>query len=107
TLSYGEHDVALRLTRNDVAFASAAASANQQALAKVLDMLSAGASGDLKTLLDILFTLSEEEAQEAFDQLSGETLAAFPAVRFAGYARFSAAVGTRTQVPGGAGASPF
>jgi len=66
TLGYDDHNVVLTLTRNDVAFAHAGATANQVATADAIDGLGHGDVFDVVVQLDI------PEAWAAFDQLSGE-----------------------------------
>jgi fibronectin-binding autotransporter adhesin len=83
SLSYGPNDVFLKLERNDVSFASVAATPNQQAVATVLQASVAGASGDLETVLNTLTGLSAGQAQVAFQSIGGVSLVA---VRRAGEA---------------------
>ena len=67
SLSYDQHDVFLTLTRNDVPFASVAATANQAAVANAAD------AGPVTSGLGLMVaTQSAAGARQAFDALSGE-----------------------------------
>ncbi|QRI63769.1 autotransporter domain-containing protein [Shinella sp. PSBB067] len=66
TLSYDPNNVYLKLLRNDVSFGSVGATSNQRATGNAIDSLEGGA------LANALVVLSEEGAQNALDQLSGE-----------------------------------
>ncbi len=67
SLSYDPNDVFLTLTRNGVAYASVATSANQVAVANAIDAGGAGSG-----LNQALASQSVAGAQHAFDALSGE-----------------------------------
>jgi outer membrane autotransporter protein len=66
-LTYDLNNVYLGLTRNDTDFAEVAATPNQQGAAGAAQALGAG-----NPIYDEIMTLTEEEAQAAFDALSGE-----------------------------------
>src|SRR5690606_5957036 len=66
-LDYGSNAVTLVLRRNDIAFASAAASANQAGVAAAADAL-----GWNNPVYTELTTLDAAQAAAAFDALSGE-----------------------------------
>ncbi len=80
TLSYDSNDAYLNLARNDVAFQSVAATANQRAvgiaLSNVANRPTNDASSPASGVLNSLYTLSAGGAQAAFDQLSGEGIVA-------------------------------
>lgn len=71
------NDVVLSLQRNDTDFVDVAATGNQQAVAQRLNNFS---SGDAKTLKNALLGLSDQKAQEAFEQLSGDSYGNTPKV---------------------------
>jgi outer membrane autotransporter protein len=101
SLTYGTHAVTLRLVRNDLALAATAATANQGAVAGALDAASAGATGDLSTVLAAIAVLPAEQARQAFDQLSGANLAANAVPQFLSRARFDATVQASALRQGG------
>lgn len=70
-LAYGTDAVTLTLRRNDIAFASAAATANQTGVAAAADALGWG-----NPVYTALTTLDATQAAAAFDVLSGEIHAA-------------------------------
>ncbi|MBE0621830.1 MAG: autotransporter domain-containing protein, partial [Burkholderiales bacterium] len=76
TLAYDANSVMLALARNDLSFASAAATPNQEAVATVLQAASAGATGDLATVVNTVTSLSAPQAQAAFDSIGGASLIA-------------------------------
>ncbi|NLW35697.1 MAG: autotransporter domain-containing protein [Syntrophorhabdus aromaticivorans] len=80
TLSYTANDVILTLVRNSADFASTALTDNQRAVASILDASSGTATGDMRTVLDGLLTLSAPGARRAFDQMGGTTYTAFPII---------------------------
>src|SRR5690606_32806024 len=106
TLLYSTHAVTLRLTRNDLAFASVAGTDNQRAVAGALDAGAAGADGDLATLLDPVSTLSATQARSAYDQLAGASLAAFATPQLLDRARFDALVRANATRSGGSAVRP-
>nr|WP_320167109.1 autotransporter domain-containing protein [uncultured Methylophaga sp.] len=67
TLSYDTNNVFLRLTRNNEAFNSVAATQNQRAVATALD----NNTSNLNSLISQITPLSARAAQQAFDSLSG------------------------------------
>ncbi|MBE0621831.1 MAG: autotransporter-associated beta strand repeat-containing protein [Burkholderiales bacterium] len=75
-LAYDANSVTLALARNDLSFASAAATPNQEAVATVLQTASAGATGDLATVVNTVTGLSAPQAQAAFDSIGGASLIA-------------------------------
>lgn len=74
-LSYGATSVVLSLGRNDVTFASQAASGNQLAVAGALATRGLG-----DTIYNTVLVQSATGARNAFDQLSGELHAALPSM---------------------------
>ena len=66
-LSYDANNVRMTLLRNDIEFTDVAASSNQQAVAGAATMLGLG-----NPIYDQIVTMTAEEAQSAFDALSGE-----------------------------------
>ncbi len=66
-LSYGAHDVTLRLMRNDTTLDSVARTPNQKAVADGIDSLDPS-----NTLQIAVVTQGASGARQAFDQLSGE-----------------------------------
>jgi outer membrane autotransporter protein len=106
TLLYSTNTVALRLTRNDLSFASVAATDNQRAVADALDAGGAGASGDLATLLNGISTLSATQARDAYDELAGASLAAFATPQLLDRARFDALVQANAMRRGEAAVRP-
>jgi outer membrane autotransporter protein len=75
SLSYDTYDVLLTLTRNGVPFASAAATANQAAVARAADAGPAASGLGL-----MVATQSAAGARQAFDALSGEVHASAQAI---------------------------
>jgi len=73
TLSYDATDVFLTLTPGG--FAQAATTPNQAAVASVLDRGVASASGDFLTVIDAFSLLTPEQAQGAFQSISGQNYA--------------------------------
>lgn len=73
-MGVAERSVQLELVRNDVAFVTAAATANQQATATAIDSIGIGAANPV---YDAVALLPDNDAviQAAFDQLSGEVTA--------------------------------
>ncbi|GLR87342.1 autotransporter outer membrane beta-barrel domain-containing protein [Bradyrhizobium iriomotense] len=67
SLSYDANDVYLTLTRNSVSFAAVGVTPNQIATAGGIDSLGMGGA-----VSNALLNLSASQAQNAFDQLSGE-----------------------------------
>ncbi|MEE4453135.1 autotransporter-associated beta strand repeat-containing protein [Novosphingobium resinovorum] len=74
SLVYNAADVELRLLRNDASFASVAVTANQAAVAGVVEAQGDDPAGG--ALFDAAIGLNAEDARDAFDQLSGEILVA-------------------------------
>ncbi len=66
-LSYDATSVSLALKRNDVGFAATGAAGNQVGVGESVELLGAG-----NPLYDAVLWLTPEQAQNAFDQLSGE-----------------------------------
>nr|WP_244670674.1 autotransporter domain-containing protein [Rhodoplanes elegans] len=78
-LTYGAADVGLSLTRNAVAFARVARTPNQHAVATAFDAspaTSPSANPAAARLVQAVVSLTEDQAREAYDQLSGEVHAA-------------------------------
>jgi autotransporter-associated beta strand protein len=66
-LSYGDEDVSLTLKRNDHGFAYAGVTRNQKAAAGAAESLGAG-----NEVYDAVLWLTNDQAKQAFDDLSGE-----------------------------------
>jgi outer membrane autotransporter protein len=77
TLSYDETTVYLMLNRNDVSFASIGATRNQRAVGGAVE-----AGGPGWKVYDTILVSTTDEAQRAFDLLSGEVHASVGAVLF-------------------------
>ncbi|MCA9471625.1 MAG: autotransporter domain-containing protein, partial [Nitrospira sp.] len=69
TLTHLSHSVLLRLTRNSINFADLADTSNQLAVATKLDTLSAGATGDMDSVINMLWGLNADQARDAFRQI--------------------------------------
>ncbi|MGE0095181.1 MAG: autotransporter domain-containing protein [Alphaproteobacteria bacterium] len=72
SLAYTTTDVNLTLTRNNVNFAAVATTGNQSAVATALDAASTNATGDMATVINAVLGLSGAQADDAFEQMSGE-----------------------------------
>ena len=70
-LDHQANAVTLTVDRNDASFASVGASANHAAVSPVIEALGLG-----HDLHDAMLMLSDQEARDAFDQLSGEAVQA-------------------------------
>jgi outer membrane autotransporter protein len=82
SLSYDPTSVSLTLTRNDIAFADVASTANQKATASALDRIASSATGDMETVINNLLGLSASGARSAYDRMGGLTHTALLAVAF-------------------------
>ena len=76
TLTYGAKDVTLTLARNDVDFATVAATPNQKGAATGIEGMGFG-----NALYDAVVKLTAADARSAFDQTSGEYHASQQAAR--------------------------
>ena len=75
TLTYDANNVYLALSRNTTTHQSVALTPNQAATATVLDRISAGApSAAMNTILTTLTGYTATQVQDAYKQLSGQTL---------------------------------
>ena len=102
TLVYDANDVSLVLSRNDLAFATVAATANQRAVANGLTNASRLAQGPTGgALLNAVLALSAPQAQAAFDSLSGEGIAATQNLAHRSADLFTAAIFDQTTFYGG------
>ena len=71
TLSYDANNVFLNLRRNDVSFSAVAGTPNQTAVGTVIDELSTTNPDNIQDLLNNLFILTADGANQAYDSLSG------------------------------------
>ena len=77
TLTYSSNDVVLTLTRSNPNFSTWAQTANEQAVAQVLNAAVSNASGDLLNKMNILYTQSSGQG-EILEQLGGVIYTALP-----------------------------
>jgi subtilase-type serine protease len=97
TLSYDETTVYLMLNRNDVTFSSIGATRNQRSVGAAVE-----AGGPGWDVYDTILVSTTEEAQQAFDLLSGEAHASVGAVLFSQNALVNdTLVGRLRQAPAG------
>jgi fibronectin-binding autotransporter adhesin len=89
SLSYDGNNVLLTLTRN---FAGGGVTANQRAVGTALDQ-STSTSADFQTALGSLEPLSGLSAQNALDQLGGESYGSFASVQMRSVQLFAGAIG--------------
>jgi outer membrane autotransporter protein len=71
TLLYDANNVFLRLTRNNVSFSAVAGTPNQVAVGTTINTLSNTNPGGIQELLNNLFILTADGANQAYDSLSG------------------------------------
>src|SRR5690606_4358854 len=71
SLTYDVNNVFLRLTRNDVSFNSVAGTSNQVSVSSVINQLSTTNPAAIQAVLDQLFILTVDGANDAYDSLSG------------------------------------
>lgn len=90
SLSYVDDDVILTLIRNGIDFGSVAATPNQRSVAGAIETL----EGDIAEAITVL---SEAEAQEAFQTLSGNTIAVVPSLVAAEVESFGTLLQDRLQ----------
>jgi fibronectin-binding autotransporter adhesin len=84
TLGYDANDVLLRLTRNDVSFASVALTSNESAVGNAVQVASQGAlSASGSKLIYAIESLDAPGARAAFEALSGEGVVATENLTFA------------------------
>lgn len=93
SLSYDANNVYLTLLRNSTGFADIGITANQIATGSATETLGAG-----NAIYDSVVALSTADAQEAFDQLSGEIHASIQASRIEESASIRQAVWSRMRV---------
>ena len=106
TLMYDPFNVNLVLSRNDLAFASVAATQNQRAVANGLS--NAARQVQLVTggaILNAVYNLSAPQAQAAFDSLSGEGITATQNLAYRSAELFTSAIFDQTTFYGGGGNS--
>lgn len=71
TLTYDANNVFLNLVRNDVSFSAVAGTPNQIAVGTTINTLSTTNPDNIQGLLDNLFILTADGANQAYDSLSG------------------------------------
>mgnify|MGYP003835644259 FL=1 len=71
TLSYDANNVLLNLRRNNVSFSALSGTPNQTAVGIVIDELNTTSPGTVLDLLNNLFILTADGANQAYDSLSG------------------------------------
>jgi outer membrane autotransporter protein len=91
-LSYSETDVVLSLIRNDIEFTGITTTPNQFAVAAAVEQLGGGSP-----LYGAVAMLGEDEANEAFDSLSGETHASTGSFLMGNSALLRDAIGQRMR----------
>jgi outer membrane autotransporter protein len=103
SLSYDPNAVLLNLSRNDLAFSDVANTPNQTAVANAF-----AGFDPTSDVYQEMIGLSEEQAREAYDSISGEFHAASQYVSYGTFNLFSRMLGSnmvggRTQIPAPAG----
>ena len=101
-LNYDANNVFLDVLQSSVAFASVAETPNQAATGGAVDSLDAGSA--VKTAV---FGLTEAQARDAFDQLSGEIYASAKGLLFSQSETLRNALDDRLLQPGGSEATQF
>lgn len=92
-LTYGTNDVWLSLARNNVSYASVAATGNQRAVGASLDLVNWNAASQSgASVLNALDRLTAAGAQNALDQIGGAGIAAANTVALNDAAAFSGAI---------------
>ncbi len=105
TLTYDLTSVFLTMTRNDVNFAQVAATGNQKAVAGALDQ--AAANNQMTSVITALTGLNASQAQDAYNQMSGEAYADTGSVNLFAGQQFMGMLGQQMNTARGASGSGF
>ncbi len=109
SLTYDANDVFLTLLQNGTsAFSLGARTINQRAVGAALDRVGNGATGDLASVLNVLYGLDTVQGPKALDTLSGQQYADFGTTNLRNGQLFMNAVGQQmraTHDSGGSGAT--
>lgn len=97
SLVYGSGYVAILLTGNNNSYDSQAATPNQHAVARCLDANASGATGDFKTVLNNIDTLSGAGAREAYDAMGGDLFGSIATIGLETNDRFLRSIAGRLQ----------
>ena len=104
---YQTDALTVTLTKTAQDFSTFAQTPNQRAVAETLDAAAPGASGDLQTVLDDLYSARANEIAPLLDAIGGESLTAFATARQILAERTSRALHRRVRDPVSGSGRPF